>query len=82
MSEKEGVGTARRIGMDYALKNGAEVIACMDADTLVSSEYVCALYDFRLQCADILAKGKFPPAGAITDFTHQKAPDSDIPSCS
>ena len=78
LSEKEGVGTARRIGMDYALKNGAEVIACMDADTLVSSEYVCALYDFRLQCADILAKGKFPPAGAITGFTHQKAPDSDI----
>ena len=78
LSEKEGVGTARRIGMDYALKNGAEVIACMDADTLVSSEYVCALYDFRLQCADALLCGKLPPAGAITRFTHQKAPDSDI----
>ena len=78
LSEKEGVGTARRIGMDYALKNGADVIACMDADTLVSSEYVCALHDFRLQCSDTLAKGKFPPAGAITGFTHQKAPDSDI----
>ena len=78
LSEKEGVGTARRIGMDYALKNGAEVIACMDADTLVSSEYVCALHDFRLQCADALLCGKLPPAGAITGFTHQKAPDSDI----
>ena len=78
LSEKEGVGTARRIGMDYALKNGAEVIACMDADTLVSSEYVCALYDFRLQCADALLCGRLPPAGAVTGFTHQKAPDSDI----
>jgi len=78
LSEKEGVGTARRIGMDYALKNGAEVIACMDADTLVSSEYVCALYDFRLQCADALLCGRLPPAGAVTSFTHQKAPDSDI----
>ncbi len=78
LSEKEGVGTARRIGMDYALRNGAEVIACMDADTLVSSEYIRALYDFCLQCSDILAKGKFPPAGAVTGFTHQKAPDSDI----
>ena len=78
LSEKEGVGTARRIGMDYALKNGADVIACMDADTLVSSEYICALHDFRLQCADALLCGKLPPAGAITGFTHQKAPDSDI----
>ena len=78
LSENEGVGTARRIGMDYALKNGADVIACMDADTLVSSEYVCALHDFRLQCADALLCGKLPPAGAITGFTHQKAPDSDI----
>lgn len=78
LSENEGVGTARRIGMDYALKNGAEVIACMDADTLVSSEYICALHNFRLQCSDTLAKGKFPPAGAVTGFTHQKAPDSDI----
>ena len=78
LSENEGVGTARRIGMDYALKNGADVIACMDADTLVSSEYVCALHDFRLQCTDALFCGKLPPAGAITGFTHQKAPDSDI----
>ena len=78
LSGKEGVGTARRIGMDYALKNGADVIACMDADTLVSSEYICALHDFRLQCADALLCGKLPPAGAITGFTHQKAPDSDI----
>ena len=78
LSENEGVGTARRIGMDYALKNGAEVIACMDADTLVSSEYVCALHDFRLKCADALLCGRLPPAGAVTDFTHQKAPDLDI----
>ena len=78
LSKNEGVGTARRIGMDYALKNGADVIACMDADTLVSSEYVCALHDFRLQCTDALFCGKLPPAGAITGFTHQKAPDSDI----
>ena len=78
LSENEGVGTARRIGMDYALKNGAEVIACMDADTLVSSEYVCALHDFRLKCADALLCGRLPPAGAVTGFTHQKAPDSDI----
>ena len=34
-TEKQGVGWARKIAMDYALIHGAKVLACLDADTLV-----------------------------------------------
>ncbi|MGP1522758.1 MAG: glycosyltransferase family A protein [Treponema sp.] len=76
--EGEGVGTARRIGMDYALLSGAKVIACMDADTLVSSSYGKALYDFFLQGEAHCRYGKNPPAGAVTDFTHQAAENCEL----
>lgn len=76
--ESEGVGTARRIGMDYALLSGAKVIACMDADTLVSSSYGKALYDFFLQGEAHCRHGKNPLAGAVTGFTHQAAENCEL----
>ncbi|MGI5173687.1 glycosyltransferase [Treponema sp. OMZ 840] len=71
--QNEGVGTARRIGMDYALLSGAHVIACMDADTSVSVSYGPAVQDFFERCEFRLNGGKFPFAGAVTGFTHQAA---------
>ncbi|MDR3283942.1 MAG: hypothetical protein LBS97_02050 [Treponema sp.] len=47
LPEGEGAGFARKIGMDYALSQGASVIACMDGDTLISKNYFQVLYDFR-----------------------------------
>ncbi|WP_428771096.1 glycosyltransferase family A protein [Treponema sp. HNW] len=76
--EGEGVGKARRIGMDYALYCGAKVIACMDADTLVSPSYGKALYDFFLQGEEQRGKGKNPLAGALSGFTHQAAENREI----
>lgn len=76
--EGEGVGFARRIGMDYALLSGAQVIACMDADTLVSPSYGKVLHDFCMQGEELLAQGKSPFAGAVTGFTHQKAENGEI----
>ncbi|MBO4705224.1 MAG: glycosyltransferase [Spirochaetaceae bacterium] len=65
LSEKEGVGLARKIGMDYALACGAEVIACMDADTLVAENYAEELFRF----AQNHGKRSF----ALVPFRHQKA---------
>lgn len=65
LPEKEGVGLARKIGMDYALACGAEVIACMDADTLVAENYAEELFRF----AQNHGKRSF----ALVPFRHQKA---------
>lgn len=70
-----GVGWARRYGMDWAVLNGARVIACMDADTTVSRSYVRALHDFLLQVIDAEQNAHAPLAGAITEFFHQKTKD-------
>jgi len=67
-----GVGWARRYGMDWAVLNGARVIACMDADTTVSRSYVRALQDFLLQVTGAEQNAHAPPAGAITEFFHRK----------
>jgi glycosyltransferase involved in cell wall biosynthesis len=61
--EGEGVGFARKIGMDFALAEGASVIACMDGDTLVSENYFVALADF--------AKTAHGVDAAVTAFEHQ-----------
>ena len=66
-TEKQGVGWARKIAMDYALANGAKVLACLDADTLVEKNYVEVLYQFL---EDAENKGEL---FGVTDFTHQKA---------
>lgn len=53
-TEKQGVGWARKITMDYALANGAKVLACLDADTLVDEKYILQLKFFlknNLDCA-------------------------------
>lgn len=69
LPEKEGVGYARKYGMDYALKGGSSVISCLDADTLVSENYLAELSFFY----DKVQK-KPPKYGlALTQFTHQKA---------
>ena len=53
-TEKQGVGWARKISMDYALVHGAKVLACLDADTLVKENYVSELnrfYQNKMDCA-------------------------------
>ncbi len=65
LPEKEGVGLARKIGMDYALACGAEIIACMDADTLVAENYAEELFRF--------AKNHGKRSFALVPFRHQKA---------
>jgi glycosyltransferase involved in cell wall biosynthesis len=61
--EGEGVGFARKIGMDFALAQGASVIACMDGDTLVSENYFVAIADFLQSAHEVDA--------AVTAFEHQ-----------
>ncbi len=65
LPEKDGVGFARKAGMDYALACGADIIACMDADTLVAENYVEELVNFSHNHE----KRKF----ALIPFRHQKA---------
>ncbi|GMO15472.1 MAG: hypothetical protein Ta2A_25730 [Treponemataceae bacterium] len=60
--ENQGVGYARKIGMDYALISGAAVLACMDADTLVAKEYAAVLHGFA----------KSGESAAVLQFSHQK----------
>nr|MCR5698945.1 glycosyltransferase [Treponemataceae bacterium] len=63
-----GVGWARKIAMDYALQGGAEVLACLDADTLVSLDYCGELERFRKEKMDF----------ATMDFIHQGAETSEL----
>jgi hypothetical protein len=65
MGKKQGVGYARRYGMDWAVATGAQVLACMDADTLVSENYATELVRFKKHSE---SKKVF----ALCQFTHQK----------
>ena len=67
LPEKQGVGYARKIGMDYAIFFDCKVLACLDADTLVEKNYVEVLYQF-LEDAENMGE-----LFGVTDFTHQKA---------
>lgn len=67
LPEKQGVGYARKIGMDYAIFLNCKILACLDGDTLVAKNYVEALYQFS---KDVKEKGEL---FAVTDFFHQKA---------
>ena len=78
LKKNEGVGSARRIGMDYALLTGAQVIACMDADTLVCPQYGRYLHDFFVRCTALQTEGKKTLAGAVCAFTHQKAQNAPL----
>lgn len=72
ISEKDGVGLARKIGLDFAYlctcanSNKTKLIACMDSDTLVEENYFSALID-----SFFIGTKKAPVAG-VTDFTHRK----------
>ena len=67
LPEKQGVGYARKLGMDYAIFFNCNVLACLDGDTLVEKNYVEALYQFS---KDVKEKGEL---FAVTDFFHQRA---------
>lgn len=43
--EKDGVGLARKIGMDFALEMGDEILCCLDGDTTVETTYFSALIE-------------------------------------
>ncbi|MEI7638605.1 MAG: hypothetical protein WCJ37_14950, partial [Syntrophus sp. (in: bacteria)] len=68
LSRKGGVGHARKIGMDRALTlldpqhHGKKRIFCLDADTLVDSNY---LYSLRNHFE------RFSPPGAVVAFSHR-----------
>lgn len=67
---KEGVGLARKIGLDLALSrldfSRRPLLACLDADTLVESTYLCALQQhFATATA----------GGAVLPFRHQDPAD-------
>ncbi len=67
-----GVGTARKIGMDAALRvvdahaAGGGVICCLDADTLVEENYLSAFRMYFTRTND--------PA-AVAAYAHQKSDD-------
>jgi hypothetical protein len=67
LPEKQGVGYARKLGMDYAIFFNCKILACLDGDTLVAKNYVETLYQFL---EDVENKGEL---FAVTDFFHQKA---------
>ncbi|MGL4982233.1 MAG: glycosyltransferase [Treponemataceae bacterium] len=64
---KNGVGLARKIGMDFAIEINTPLLACMDADTLVDENYFLAIFDTFSQEITSL------PSFGTTDFTHQIA---------
>tara|TARA_B100002052_G_scaffold104986_1_gene96747 strand:- start:2399 stop:3496 length:1098 start_codon:yes stop_codon:yes gene_type:complete len=60
-----GVGYARKIGMDFALKHSLEdtVFYCLDADTVVSNQYLSKIS---------LAYKQKPIKALLVDFEHQE----------
>ena len=66
-----GVGYARKIGMDFALEQGAEILACLDGDTLVEKSYISYLQE----CATVVvnSRGAKTIRAWVTDFSHQKS---------
>jgi glycosyltransferase involved in cell wall biosynthesis len=72
--EKEGVGYARKYGMDYALRGGSSVISCMDADTIVSENYLSELFTFY----EKVQKNPRKYGLALTQFTHQKTENAEL----
>ncbi len=76
--EAQGVGYVRKYGMDFALLCNATLIACMDADTLVSENYCEELFSFYEKCKTTHENKKAIPVGAVTHFDHQKNKDEKI----
>ena len=69
-----GVGQARKIGMDFAIgildSNASPLIFCLDADTLVEPNY--------LQAASDAFSANPRAAGAVFDFIHRQADDPAV----
>ncbi|MDP1989387.1 MAG: glycosyltransferase family A protein, partial [Syntrophales bacterium] len=71
-----GVGTARKIGMDAALRivdaraAGGGVICCLDADTLVEENYLSAFQSYFTRTGD--------PA-VVSAYAHQTPDDPKLP---
>lgn len=61
--ENQGVGLARKIGLDYGIEIKSEILACLDADTLVAEDYCKLLFDFWKENSK-------KNALAVTDFIH------------
>lgn len=73
MPNGQGVGWARKFGMDFAILCKAQVLACMDSDTLVSENYVEELFRFEQICKNAKTEKHAVPCGAVMNFYHQKA---------
>ncbi len=74
---EDGAGLARKIAMDYAVIHDVQVLACLDADTLVSTSYISCLEFFYnntvFQGARYEHEGSaLKSSWALTGFTHQK----------
>jgi hypothetical protein len=70
-----GVGLARKIGMDKALRlfgpdGGAKLICCLDADTKVAADYLP-------QVARGFARAKGPAAAAVA-YAHERPSDPEL----
>lgn len=76
LKKNEGVGTARKYGMDLALHLGAKLLVSLDADTIVRSDYIQKIFDFYQKTK--IASVNSPVIGAYMDFTHQKAENSAL----
>lgn len=76
ISDKGGVGEARKLGMDavlphldFAARPVSPLIFCLDADTLVEPEYLSGAIDFFRNHTEL--------AGAVFRFRHQDSNDPD-----
>ena len=78
LPENQGVGWARKCAMDFSVLSGAKVIACMDADTVVSENYCESLAGFFTECEKAECTNKPIPVGAVCNFTHQQNEDVEI----
>ncbi len=71
LPKKEGVGSARKIGMDHAVNllieadSKAPLVVCLDADTVVRATYLCSLHTFATSEA---------PWASVMNYAH------DIPA--
>lgn len=62
---KDGVGLARKLALDYALQAGSKILVSLDADCLVSRNYIQSLELFYHRHTQANKK-----AWALTGFSH------------
>ncbi|NLM01337.1 MAG: glycosyltransferase family 2 protein [Treponema sp.] len=71
-SKNDGVGLARKIAMDFALEINCDILACLDADTLVEKNYLTEIINFAKYVTQ-----KNTPQFALTNFSHQFAKNNE-----